>query len=235
MIDELLQEQAALYALDLLVESEKREFEQRLHHDEALRQLVSELQLGRDGLALQLPVRPPSRALKHRILETISQEARPTKLIPFPTWLPWAIAACLALCAVIFYGQWQTVQTEVACLRTQYSPDQWQAVSLRTASDQSSEATATVLWNHAMVEGKLTVTKLPPHAAGQDYQLWVICSVTKHPVNAGIVRLNAQGQVQMSFRPDAKIGRAAQFCISLEKAGGDLTPHGPIVLAGVVL
>ena len=105
MIDERQQELASLYALDLLEGAERAEFEARLAGEPALRTLVDELREASTRLALQAPQFAPRPALKSRVMDRIGSRAttpRTAQRFAFPVFLPWAIAACLAVaCGVV--------------------------------------------------------------------------------------------------------------------------------------
>ncbi len=112
MIDERHEELAALHALDLLEGAERVAFERALAADPELRALVDELRAASAALAHTAPAAPAPAALKARIMATIDQAAAPAAeagnvVRPgFSLWqmLPWAAAACFALCA-IWLGQ----------------------------------------------------------------------------------------------------------------------------------
>lgn len=109
MTDDRQQELAALYAFDLLEGAEKTAFEAELAADASLRALVAQLRETATTLAHVAPAATPSPALKDRILQKVSATPPPASdvrppapvLRPpssvFRSFLPWAIAACLAL------------------------------------------------------------------------------------------------------------------------------------------
>jgi len=108
MIDERHEELASLYALDLLEGAERIEFEAALARDPALNTRVNELRLAAADLAHLAPAAEPPPELKARILSSLSSRSAvrpapaPTQawrapVLPFPSLIPWAIAACLAV------------------------------------------------------------------------------------------------------------------------------------------
>jgi anti-sigma-K factor RskA len=102
MIDERMEEQAALYALDDLEGEEKSAFEAELAGDEELRRLVDELRETVASLAHTAPPRVPPPELEQRILGAIRSEPVRPQFAARRTWIPWAAAAALALfCAVL--------------------------------------------------------------------------------------------------------------------------------------
>src|SRR4029450_1755759 len=106
MILEEQQDQAALYALGLLGADEDPACESELRANAELRDLVRELREAAGDLALTAPSLRPPASLKQRIMGGIVRETKraapgPTQRPPFG-WIPWAIAAALAVfCGLI--------------------------------------------------------------------------------------------------------------------------------------
>lgn len=112
MIDETLQEQAALHALGMLRGEECHAFEKQCAANDELRTLVESLRHTADGLAHALPPAAPPPALRDMILRDAAgsrQEQRPApdKVVPFPPsprQRPGLKAAIAALVAIIPVG-----------------------------------------------------------------------------------------------------------------------------------
>lgn len=106
MIDERQEELAALYAFDQLEGDERTRFEADLARDPALQSLVRQFRETASTLAHTAAVKPPPN-LKARVLATISTPSAQTPAdnvirpaaSAFRTFLPWSLAACLALAA----------------------------------------------------------------------------------------------------------------------------------------
>lgn len=96
MIDERTEELAALYALDLLPPEEKSAFADRLARDTDLRRLVAELHESSAQLAHAAPSAPPPADLRARVLRDAAPRGEVVKF-PRNSWVPWSIAAALAL------------------------------------------------------------------------------------------------------------------------------------------
>jgi len=137
MIDERQEELAALYALDLLEGAEKADFEAELGRDAALTRMAGELRTAAADLArLAPPVEPPAE-LKARILSSLamrtagqpgreaardgltSAHARRAPVLPFPSLIPWAVAACLAVAALWTTRLAWTLRSENAVMSDQ--------------------------------------------------------------------------------------------------------------------
>lgn len=86
------------------------------------------------------------------------------------------------------------------------------------------QAMAVSLWNQERQDGLLVVENLPVLDAGKDYQLWVLDPSIPVPVSAGVFKVDAEGKVRITFKPNQAIANAAKFAVSLEKEGGVLSP-----------
>jgi anti-sigma-K factor RskA len=136
MIDERHEELAALYAFDLLEGAEKSAFEADLSRDAALRKLVDELRESSAALAHTAPAVTPPPELKARLLAEIEARSKPAatgKVIAFPSWIPWAAAACFALVAGWIGQLYLTSRSETASVRDQLALTE---LTLRDARQQ---------------------------------------------------------------------------------------------------
>ncbi|MBC8126683.1 MAG: anti-sigma factor [Gloeobacteraceae cyanobacterium ES-bin-144] len=86
------------------------------------------------------------------------------------------------------------------------------------------QAMAVSLWNQERQDGLLVVENLPVLEAGKDYQLWVLDPSIAAPVSAGVFKVDAEGKVRITFKPNQAIANAAKFAVSLEAEGGVLSP-----------
>ncbi len=126
MIDERHEELAALYVLDLLEPGERASFEADLARDPALQALVRELSDTSATLAYTAPAATPPSSLRARVLASIaaspSAAPAPDNIIRHPSsvirhFLPWAIAASLALTAAWLGQLYLAAQAEAQLLR----------------------------------------------------------------------------------------------------------------------
>ena len=260
MMDERMEEQASLYVLGGLPAEEARAFESAMASDGELRKLVEALRLSRDALAGSLPEIAPPPALKQAILAQIEAQEKivPLKAGPeersggWQTWLPWAMAACLAiLCAVSLSQQANERQTiteqakQLAemnrmadSLRNQTANLQQAVVALQETNRlagiriamlnsqlaDAPKAVAVSLWDDQQQRGVFLVENLPPLTADKDYQLWVMDPKYPSPVSAGVFQVDAQGNVRLQFKADKLIGTADKFAVTKEPKGGLPTP-----------
>ena len=129
MIDEHLEELAALHAFDLLEGEERNRFVSELARNPELRRLVTELRLSATALAHAAPDAEPPAELKARVLASASGLDRDTgpprnipvtgNLIPFRAWIPWLVAACIAIAAVWSERLYVRAESENGSLREQ--------------------------------------------------------------------------------------------------------------------
>jgi anti-sigma-K factor RskA len=127
MIDERTEELAALHALDLLEGAERTAFEARLAGDLALQALVRELREIASTLALSAPNATPSPELRARVLAQVAGSDERTsaadmgKVVAFrrSAWIPWTLAASLAIAAAWFGEEWLVGRQESQALETE--------------------------------------------------------------------------------------------------------------------
>jgi len=112
MIDERLEELAALAAFDLLEGGEKAQFDGEMARNPELRRRVDELRMAANSLAYAAPSVTPPPSLKERVLASADARRQipapravaTAKIIPFPVIIAWAAAACFAV-ALALTGQ----------------------------------------------------------------------------------------------------------------------------------
>jgi anti-sigma-K factor RskA len=126
MTNERQEELACLHAFDLLEGDERRQFESQLATEPRLETLVRDLRQTAGSLAFLAPSVAPPPVLRERVFASIASRPAsapaPVRTAPvvrlFPSWLPWGVAAGLAL-GVFWLGQLQlTRNSEAELLRT---------------------------------------------------------------------------------------------------------------------
>ena len=97
------------------------------------------------------------------------------------------------------------------------------------------QAVAVSLWDQEKQNGLLVVENLPILDAGKDYQLWVIDPGIAAPVSAGVFKVDADGKVRITFKPNQSVPAATTFAVTEEKAGGVLSPtmDKMVVIGGI--
>lgn len=234
-MNEELEEQAALYAFDLLEGDEQTAFEQRLASDPDLRARVDSLREAAALTAHAAPLRQPPAALEGRILDAI--RVAPVRFSgpsssSGSSWLPWALAACLALACVVLVADRVHTQKEITALEQRNAFAQLRIATLASKLETAPDAIATVVWDAEKQEGVLKVTNIPANAADRDYQLWIVDPDYPQPVDAGVFHVANDGNQSIPFKPKARVGAADAFAVSLERKGGAPKAEGPMVLVG---
>ena len=235
MISEEQQDQAALYALGLLGTAEDAAFESELKVNAELRDLVRELREAAGDLALTTPSLQPPASLKQRIMREITTK----QVVPMPPqqrasfgWMPWAIAAGLAVFCGLLAVDRIRLERQLADTRAADPLMQTTFVTLAPSAPAPADAKATVAWQPGRQSGVIRISNLPAPQSGKDYQLWAVDAEHKDPISAGIVRVDKNGVAQVRFKPVEKAEHVKAFAISLEREGGVPKKEGPILLAG---
>jgi anti-sigma-K factor RskA len=290
VIDEGMQEQAAAYALGALDDNETRAFEVSLRVDPELRALVRELRSVTEALAGTAPALEPPAAVKARLLLEIdprqpaAPKSTPERPISTPAsaaasapvsapigvlplsraanpWIPWAIAAALALVSLAFLWQSAGLRSQLAAqanrineltvsaeLARSETTDLRQAVAKLRESNRlasfrialldsllaaSPKTIAVSVWDNERQDGVFIVRNLKPLPSDKDYQLWIIDPKYPSPVDAGVFQVDAKGNVRRDFRAKLPIQAANQFAVTIEQKGGAAVPNTKaMVLAG---
>ena len=230
-MNEQLEEQASLYVLGLLEGEESAAFEKQMAESAELRDMVDDLDGAAALLAHSVPPRPLPPALRERVLGEIGK----TKTVAFPrrlSWLPWAIAACLALACSYLVAERAGLRNRVVSLEQRDFLAQVQIASLSSKLKSAPDANAVVVWDEKKQHGILKVTQLPPNKEKNDYQIWLVDPRYKDPVAAGVFHVSDDGTLRVPFQPTSPVRGAKGFAISLERKGGVTSVEGPIVLLG---
>jgi anti-sigma-K factor RskA len=281
VIDETMQERAAAYALGALDENETRAFEGALRVDPELRALVSELRSVTEALAGTAPALEPPAAVKARLLLEIDERrppaakrvqdlpigAPPVAPVAVPAaasahaWIPWAVAAAMALVSLAFYWQSASLRAQLAAqaghinelmasaelARTESADLRQTVAKLRESNRLASfrialldsllaaapKTVAVSVWDNDRQDGVFIVRNLKPLPSDKDYQLWIIDPKYPSPVDAGVFQVDAKGNVRQDFRAKLPIQTANQFAVTIERKGGATVPNTKeMVLAG---
>jgi anti-sigma-K factor RskA len=236
MISEEQQDQAALYVLGLLEPHEAAAFESELNANAELRDMARELREAAGSVALMAPPQTPPASLKQRIMREIAIKTEKRTVVtlqraPFG-WVPWAIAAALAVfCGLLAFDRVR-LERQLADIRAADPLMQTTFYALAPSAPAPTDAKATVAWQPGRQSGVIRISNLPAPQPGKDYQLWAVDAEHKDPISAGIVRVDKNGVSQVRFKPVEKAEHVKAFAISLEREGGVPKKEGPILLVG---
>jgi anti-sigma-K factor RskA len=243
MTTEEQQEQAALYALELLTADEAAAFEREMRANPELSNLARELgEACHHALLEGAPAAGPSPALKARVLASIQAEGAgagqgggvsASQVVAFRPlgWLPWAMAAGLAVFCGLLVSDRSDLRRELDAARSA-DPASLVAVYALDPADHPPAGIVSIAWVPSRQTGVLQASGLANPGEGKDYQLWAVDASRKEPVSAGLVRIDAQGHARVEFKPDAAARHVSAFAISVEPTGGSFRKTGPIVYVG---
>ncbi len=249
MIDETKQDLAAEYVLGSLDVRDAGAFEAELQADAELRAFVDELRESTAALAHAAPPVPLPPALREKVLASVRGEAV-AATAPFARpqpqasagfgFMPWAIAAGLAITAAALWMERTQLQKELISARGEAlelrNRDEFAQIKIATLTAQNdafAKGSAIVVWDAEKQQGVVKLAGIPRPPEGKDYQLWVLDPKSPAPVSAGVVPIGTDGLARVSFTPEQKIRSADnKFAISVERTGGAPAPAGPIVFVG---
>ena len=261
MIEEQKEEQACLYALGVLSTPEALEFDKALTRDQELQDFVGALQTDLQALALSVHFHSPPPELKEKVLSRIQALHPPATvgLRPgpnlesggFPYWLPWSLAACLAVLLIISTTQTQSLQQraeslqpridqlrkerddlqrQIAPLKNQEELSQVRITVLRSLGESAPKSLAVSLWSMETGTGLFMAEDLTPLPGNQVYQLWLL-DKQDNPISGGTFNVDETGRVRFPFKL-ANPANPEKFAVTVEPKGGVPKPKGPMILLG---
>ena len=228
MIDEQTEEKGVLYVFGLLEAEQMPGFEQEMKENPELARFVGDMENVAASLAHCVESKVPPADLKRRVMAEIKRG----KIVMMPraksSWVPWAIAACLALLAGSLALDRARLQQQLAAMADEDALSRVKIATLASMLDSAPKGSAVVVWNEEKQEGIIKVENMPAARADQDYQLWVIDPGYKLPVNAGV--FHPEGSEKRTFKPTEIIKSPDKFAVTIERKGGVAHNEGPIVL-----
>ena len=263
MTDERTEELASARVLGALSAEEAQMLDRQAQDDAELRALVAELRGVTSLLAGTSPALQPSAQLRAELMRRLDEpKAAPSAPAPASArWLPWALAAGLAMLCLLL--GWQTsalrMRLQVAQHRLEElnrladslrleSADLRQSVLTLQQSNRLAnmriallasqlhadpQAVAVSVWDNERQSGVMVVHHLKPPPKNKDYQLWIIDPGYPTPVDAGLLQVDPSGNGRVEFKARRPIQSANQFAVTEEAKGGVAVPTlTALVLAG---
>ena len=252
MIDDATQEASVRYLLGEMPSEEVAAFARELATNDELKAFLREAEEDLASLAHAAPPRVPPPELADQIFAaafggkaaTAAARNERENIVAFPAprrssiaWLPWALAACLAIgCGLL---AWDRVElrrerdgllAQNTTLQNQNQISQVAIVTLKGQLEGYAASNAVLLWDQRRQTGELQIAKLPTLKPNEDYQLWAINSGDPNPINAGLLRVSNDGKARVNFRPDKPVAPQHSFALSIGPKGGTPAPAGPVVL-----
>jgi len=261
--EHIAQEDLALYAMR--GSSEEESAMVRLHVKECaqcraeLEKLAADLAV----VAMSVEQHPLPEGARQRFIEKIAAAPaaqRPTgqaTVIPIRNekpvrrsgaWVPWALAAVLALIAITLGVQVNSLRRELredtheladltyGNIRAQKVLDVLNAPEsqhvLLTASKAAPVPSARAIYLASRGGLIFQASNMGPLPENKAYELWVIPANGKAPIPAGLFWPDAAGNASLVM-PELPVGvEAKAFGVTIESAEGSATPTLPIILAG---
>lgn len=243
-MDDAKEELALRYILGELSPPEEQRFHASLEQDRELRDFTRQMQEAFASIALATPPRVAPADLPAKIVRD-TPGVKPRKIVPVQ-FIPWALAACLAvMCAVLaadriqaekkladLRDQGERLRRELADLRQRDVLSQIKIATLQAQVNAYARTGAVVVWDAVQKAGVIQFNDLPAPQPGKTYQLWVLDPKSPQPISAGLVPAFESGSVRVDLKPTRAVQSAAKFAVSVENEGGSQTPRGQIILIG---
>lgn len=132
-------ELAALYAVGVLEEKELAAFEQALKTDSTLGDLVAKYEAAATEMALSLPTQAAPGSLRDKVLQAV-EERSPSQSVEAArfslAWVPWALAAALAVFCGLSVVKSSNLTTERALLAKEAQGLREEIIQLNGERDQ---------------------------------------------------------------------------------------------------
>lgn len=261
------------YALGTLDAAEASEFERYLASaDAAERQLASELMATASSLPSALPRQQPPPSVKSALMQKVALSARAQdsarsrtsdlqRGAPTRNWIPWGIAAALAMVAVFslfvirllgtidtqnkqldsVMAENRTLNTRLVALQDELSRREEQLrvlaakeihISIMSGLQVNPVGYGKIIWDPEKGTAILQVSNLPAVPTDKDYQLWVIKD--KQPISAGVFAVDEPGDNFFKIDGLAVTNpkEIAAFAVTLEPKGGVPQPTGDMYMLG---
>ena len=180
--------------------------------------------------------------------EYVPQSSSGPKILPWVSWVGWAVAAGLTVTVVDLYREQDDLQSAVAKqageMRTLSADAQKGRALIQTLTDQDAmRVTLTQSPTKAVPQGRttylpgkgsliFTASNLEPLRPSKTYELWLIPADGRSPIPAGTFHPDMRGNASLIMPPIPKGVVAKAFGITIEDEGGSLSPTLPIILSG---
>jgi anti-sigma-K factor RskA len=254
MIDERMEEQAALHVLGALTDAEAREFKQKLHADPELQAYVSSLSVATGALAGAAPMVEPPPQLRAKIL---AQVGPPQKVLTLPerktgpwSWLGWALAGGVAVLCLVFFTQNGQLRTTVSQQAKQIDDLNQLALSLQSATNSLNQTVLALQETNRLANLRIAMLNslVPDAPKAIAVSLWdnqkqngvFVAQNLKalpadrdyelwvidgdKPVASGVFHVDESGTIRVEFKPSQMVKAANVFAVTEEVKGGVASP-----------
>jgi anti-sigma-K factor RskA len=254
MIDERMEEQAALHVLGALSEAEAREFKKKLQADPELQEYVSRLSVATGALAGATPMLEPPPQLRAKIL---AQVEPPQKVLTLPerksgllSWLPWAVAASVVVLCFVFLAQNGQLRNTLGQQAKQIEDLNQLAQSLQAATNTLNQTVLALQETNRLENLRIAMLNslVPDAPKAVAVSLWdsqkqdgvFVAQNLKalpadrdyelwvidgnKPVASGVFHIGESGAIRVDFKPSQLINVASVFAVTEEVKGGVASP-----------
>jgi anti-sigma-K factor RskA len=250
-----LQEQASLYAVGALPESESAEYARHIEEDQCTvcREAVGEYQSVTALLAYTLPDARPSPSVKTRLMEQARNSASPAKRQSGFFRLRWleltttaaAIAAILVMAVVMrtnaelrqltdqLSGRITELEARLSQERVNvaYLTDPRNRVINLVGQGNNAGARGVIFWNQSRRRWSVYVRDLPQVPSDRAYQLWFVPK-NGNPVSEAVFNTENNGTKEIQIDLTDGLPDLKAAAVTTEPAGGLLQPSGAFALLG---
>ena len=224
------------YVLGALDEKERRQVSNHLEHCQLCQAELASLQQVADELPLAISTVDPPLELKDRLMQSIHQRTVERQLEPLPVNQPTFLqrvfalfrhplpALGVALILILVVGNlllWRQLN-----LATQRASTPMRVLALANTQD-SSQATGTLVMDSAGKYGTLVVDNLATLDPTSQYQVWLIKAGVRS--SAGVFSVNQDGYASLELLAPIPLIQYDAIGISIEPAGGSQMPTGASV------
>lgn len=246
-----------LYVTGSASAEETRQVEQWAEQYPEVKREIEELQEAMENYVMSQAIQPES-SIKEKIFLRIQSSStqqpsvirtfeKGAKVYSMPSYYKWAVAASIILLIgslilnYTFYNKYQNTTRELQVAQSELQKQQELAQAMNkdmevmtdknampvvlSGTEKSPDAVAKIFWMKNTGDVYVDPSNLPQTPSGMQYQLWAI--VDGKPVDAGMISTEKgvyHIQKMKSF------GKAEAFAITLEKAGGNPTPKGDMIV-----
>jgi anti-sigma-K factor RskA len=254
MIDDRLEEQAAMHVLGALSETEAVEFKRKLHADRELQAYVARLSTATGALAGALPRVEPPPQLRAKVLAQVAPEQ---KIVSLPqrkfnplSWFPWAVAAGFAALCILLNVQDAHLRTTIGDQAQQLSQLNLLAQSLQSTTNSLQQTVLALQETNRLTNLRIAMLNSliadEPKAVAvslwdnqQQHGVFVAQNLKalpgdrdyelwvidgQKPVPAGVFHLDQAGSIRIDFKPSEVVKTASVFAVTEEVKGGVAAP-----------
>ena len=254
MIDERMQDKAALHVLGALTPEEASEFKAAMRRDPELKEFVARLSTATGAVAGAVPAMEPPPQLRSKIL---AQVAEPQKVVSLPerkfnplSWLPWALTSGFAVLCIFLNVQDSQLRKTVGEQAQQISGLNQLALSLQNTTNSLQQTVLALQETNRLANLKIAmlnslIADAPKAIAvslwDNEKQDGVFVAQNlkalpddrdyelwvidgQKPVAAGVFHADSSGSIRINIKPSESIKVAGVFAVTEEIKGGVASP-----------